>query len=147
MSRTKRAETSRRRLRSSSVEPSPYVTTPATSQKPLEFRVTLKNHLASEFRGLLRVSGQSLETGREINLRPDQTETSNLVVRTALPLTGQIQGSNVAITVDLPIPKEPIAKRNVPLVYADAIVVGGRKVGYLPSYDRDARTRACGAGR
>jgi LmbE family N-acetylglucosaminyl deacetylase len=120
-----------------SVDPSPYVTTPATSQRPLEFKVTLKNHLAADFRGLLRISGPSLETGREINLRPDQTETSNLtVVRTALPFTGQIQGSNVAITVDQPVPKEPIAKRTVPLVYADAIVVSGRRVGYLPSYDQ-----------
>src|SRR6185295_3079504 len=49
-----------------SVEPSPYVTTPATSQKPLEFRITLKNHLNSEFKGLLRVSGQTLETGKEL---------------------------------------------------------------------------------
>ncbi|HKG46367.1 MAG TPA: PIG-L family deacetylase [Pyrinomonadaceae bacterium] len=118
------------------VGPSPYVTTPATSQKPLEFRVTLKNHLPVEFRGLLRVSGQSLETGREIDLKPSETETSNLVVRTPLPLTGQIQGSNIAITVDERIPKEPIAKRSVPLVYADAVVVSGRKVGYLPSYDQ-----------
>jgi len=119
------------------VDPSPYVTTPATSQRPLEFKVTLKSHVASEFRGLLRISGPSLETGREINLRPNQTETSSLtVVRTALPVSGQIQGSNVAITVDQPIPKEPIAKRNVPLVYADAVVVNGRKVGYLPSYDQ-----------
>ena len=46
-----------------------------------------------------------------------------------------IQGSTVAITVDQPIPKDPISKRTVPLVYADAIVVSGRKVGYLPSYD------------
>jgi LmbE family N-acetylglucosaminyl deacetylase len=117
------------------VEPSPYVSTPATSQKPFDFTVTLKNHLRSDFRGLLRVSGQSLETGREINLRPDETATSNIVVRSALPLTGQTQGSNVAVTVDLPVPKEPIAKRNVPLVYAEALVVSGRKVGYLPSYD------------
>jgi LmbE family N-acetylglucosaminyl deacetylase len=117
------------------VEPSPYVSTPATSQKPLDFKVTLKNHLRTDFRGLLRVRGQSLETGREINLHPDETVASNIVVRTALPLTGQTQGSNVAITVDLPIPKEPIAKRNVPLVYAEAVVVNGRKVGYLPSYD------------
>ena len=117
------------------VEPSPYVSTPATSQKPLDFNVTLKNHLRTDFRGLLRVSGQSLETGREINLHPDETTTSNIVVRTALPLTGQTQGSNVAITVDLPNPKEPIAKRNVPLVYAEALVVSGRKVGYLPSSD------------
>jgi hypothetical protein len=117
------------------VEPSPYVSTPATSQKPLDFKVTLKNHLRTDFRGLLRVRGQSLETGREINLHPDETTTSNIVVRTALPLTGKTQGSDVAITVDLPIPKEPIAKRTVPLVYAEALVVGGRKVGYLPSYD------------
>jgi len=118
-----------------SVEPSPYVTTPATSQKPLDFRITLKNHLNSEFKGLLRVSGQTLETGREITLRPDQTDTTNFVVR-PLALSGQIQGSTLAVTVDLPVPKEPIAKRNVPLVYADALVVSGRKVGYLPSYDR-----------
>ena len=118
------------------VDPSPYVTTPATSQKPLEFTVTLKNHLASEFRGLLRVRGQSLETGREIDLKPGETETSNLVVRTALPLAGQNPNSTVAIMVDQPIPKDPIAKRDVPLIYADAIVVSGRKVGYLPSYDQ-----------
>ena len=118
------------------VKPAPYVTTPATSQKPLEFTVTLKNHLPTDFRGLLRVRGQSLETGREINLRPDASETSNVVVRTTLPLAGQIQGSNVAVMVYHPIPKEPIAKRSVPLVYADAVVVSGRKVGYLPSYDQ-----------
>jgi hypothetical protein len=38
--------------------------------------------------------------------------------------------------VDHATPKEPIAKRDVPLVYADAIVVSGRKVGYLPSSDQ-----------
>jgi LmbE family N-acetylglucosaminyl deacetylase len=118
------------------VKPSPYVTTPATSQKPLAFTVTLKNHLPADFRGVLRVRGQSLETGREINLQPNATDTSNLVVRTPLPLAAQIQGSNVAITVDQRDPKNPIAKRDVPLVYADAIVVSGRKVGYLPSYDQ-----------
>jgi LmbE family N-acetylglucosaminyl deacetylase len=116
------------------VKPSPYVTTPATSQRPLDFKVTLQNHLKSNFRGLLRISGQSLETGHEINLRPDETKTSTLVVR-PLPLAGQIQGSSVAVTVDLPIPKEPIAKRMLPFLYADAVVVSGRKVGYLPSYD------------
>ena len=116
------------------VRPSPYVTTPATSQKPLDFKVTLQNRLRSDFRGLLRISGQSLETGHEINLRPDETKTSNLVVR-PLPLAGQIQGTTVSVTVDLPIPKEPLAKRMLPFLYANAVVVSGRKVGYLPSYD------------
>jgi len=122
------------------VEPSPYVSTPATSQKPLEFNIQLKNHLPSEFRGLLRVRGQTLETGREIRLGPNATETANIVVRTALPLSTQAQAQaqerSMAVTVDLPNPKEPIHKRVVPLVYAEAIVVSGRKVGYIPSYDQ-----------
>ena len=116
------------------VRPSPYVTTPATSQKPLDFQVRVQSHLKTDFRGLLRIIGPSLETGHEISLKPNGAETSNLVVR-PLSLAGQIQGSNLAVTVDLPIPKEPIAKRTVPLIYADAVVVSGRKVGYVPSYD------------
>ena len=118
------------------VEPSPYVTTPATWQKPLEFKVRLKNHLASDFRGVLRVGGPSLETGREINLGPEQTETTSLVVRPPLPLSGPARSSDVAVSVDLRKPNEPIAKRTVPLVYAEALVVSDRKVGYLPSYDQ-----------
>ena len=117
------------------VEPVPYVTTPATSQKPLEFRVKLQNHLTSPFRGVLRVRGPSLETGKEIELQPEQVETSNVVVR-SLALTGLMQNTNVDVIVDLRDPKEPIAKRVVPLVYADAIVVAGRKVGYVSSSDK-----------
>lgn len=117
------------------VEPVPYVTTPATSQKPLEFRVKLQNHLKTPFRGVLRLRGPSLETGKEIDLQPEQVESSNLVVR-PLALTGLMQNSNVNVIVDLRDPKEPIAKRVVPLVYANAIVVAGRKVGYIPSYDK-----------
>ncbi len=118
-----------------SVDPSPYVSTPATSQKPLDFTVHLKNHLPSEFRGVLRVRGQSLETGREIHIAANSADVENIVIRTALPLNAQ-QNSEVAVIVDLPNPKDPIAKRVVPLVYAEAIVVSGRKVGYIPSSDR-----------
>ncbi len=117
------------------VEPVPYVTTPATSQKPLEFKVKLQNHLRTPFRGVLRVRGPSLETGREIELQPDQIEISNVVVR-SLALTGLMQNSDVDVIVDLRDPKEPIAKRVVPLIYANAIVVAGRGVGYIPSYDK-----------
>lgn len=118
------------------VEPSLYVTTPATWQKPLEFNVRVKNHLASDFRGVLRVTGPSLETGRELNLGAEATGTANLVVRPPLPLSGPVQSSDIVISVDLRNPREPIAKRSVPLVYAEALVVSGRKVGYLPSYDQ-----------
>ena len=118
------------------LDPSPYVITPATSQKPLEFRVKLKNHLATDFHGLLRVIGQSLETGREINIPGNASDTQNLVVRSPLVLGAPNQDLHVDITVDLPNPKEPIAKRSVPLVYAEALVVSGRKVGYIPSTDQ-----------
>ena len=117
------------------VEPAPYVTTPATSQKPLEFKVKLQNHLATPFLGLLRLRGPSLETGKEIELQPNQIDTSNVVVR-SMALTGLMQNSNVDITVDLRNPTSPITKKTVPLIYANAIVVAGRKVGYLPSYDK-----------
>ncbi len=117
------------------VEPVPYVTTPATSQKPLEFKVKLQNHLTAPFRGVLRVRGPSLETGKEINLQPNQIEAANVTVR-SLALTGLMQNTNVDITVDVRNPQEPITKREVPLVYANAIVVAGRKVGYIPSYDK-----------
>ena len=117
------------------VEPVPYVTTPATSQKPLEFRVKLQNHLTAPFRGVLRVRGPSLETGKEIDLQPNQTDSATLTVR-SLALTGLMQNTNVDITVDVRNPQDPITKRVVPLVYAEAIVVAGRKVGYIPSYDK-----------
>jgi len=123
-----------------SVTPSPYVSTPATSQKPLEFTIRLQNHLPREFRGLLRVKGESLETGKELQIGPNASEVANIVVRTALPLSTQAQAqakeTSMAVTVDLPVPKEPIAKRVVPLIYAEAIVVSGRKVGYIPSSDQ-----------
>ena len=117
------------------VEPVPYVTTPATSQKPLEFKVRLQNHLTAPFRGVLRVRGPSLETGKEIDLQPNQTDSATLTVR-SLALTGLMQNTNVDITVDVRNPQDPITKRVVPLVYAEAIVVAGRKVGYIPSYDK-----------
>jgi len=54
----------------------------------------------------------------------------------SLPLIKQTQAkSEIAVTVDLPIPKTPIHKRNVTLVYADALVAPDIVVGYLPSFD------------
>jgi LmbE family N-acetylglucosaminyl deacetylase len=118
------------------VDPLPYVITPATSQKPLDFKIKLKNHLSSDFRGLVRVIGPSLETGRELTLRANSSDTANLVVRSPLLVGAPNQRLSVDISVDLPNPKEPIARRTVPLVYAEAIVVSGRKVGYIPSSDQ-----------
>ena len=120
-----------------SVDPEVYVSTPATSQKPLEFNVRLINRMPGEFKGLIRVLGPNLETGREIVLAPHSSDVFNVSVRRALPITRRIQsGSEVGVTVDLPNPKTPIDKRKVKLVYADALAAPQLIVGYLPSFDQ-----------
>jgi len=117
------------------VDPDIYVRTPATSQKPLEFKVRLINHMPGEFRGLVRIVGQSLETGREVSLASHSSDVVSVSVR-SLPLIKQTQAkSEIAVTVDLPIPKTPIHKKNITLVYADALVAPDIVVGYLPSFD------------
>jgi LmbE family N-acetylglucosaminyl deacetylase len=117
------------------IDPDIYVRTPATSQKPLEFKVRLINHMATEFRGLVRIVGQNLETGKEVTLTPHSSDVVNVSVR-SLPLPRQTQAkSEVAVTVDLPIPKTPLHKRSVTLVYADAVVAPDVVVGYVPSFD------------
>jgi LmbE family N-acetylglucosaminyl deacetylase len=117
------------------VDPAIYVTTPATSQKPLEFKVRLVNHQATEFKGLVRIVGATLETGREISLLPHSSDVVNVSVKT-MPVSKRRQPqSEVDVTVDLPIPKNPINKRAVPLIYADASVAPDLTVGYIPSFD------------
>jgi hypothetical protein len=120
-----------------SVDPQVYVSTPATSQKPLEFNVRLINHMPGQFKGLIRVLGPNLETGREIVLGSHSSDVFNVSVRQALPITRRIQsGSEVGVTVDLPNPKNPIDKRKVKLIYAAAVVAPELVVGYLPSFDQ-----------
>ena len=119
-----------------SVDPEVNVTTPATAQKPTEFKVRLINRLPTEFRGLIRVIGPSLETGREVVLAPHNSDVQVVTVKRPLPVRRRLQLRTVVqITVDLPIPKAPIHKKNVTLVYADASVAPERVVGYVPSFD------------
>src|SRR5204863_7618787 len=88
------------------VDPKIYVTTPATSQKPLEFKVRVVNHLANEFRGVLRVVGPSLETGLEVVLGPHSSDVVNLSV-TAGPVSKRNKPkTDVVISVDQTVPKK-----------------------------------------
>jgi len=117
------------------VDPQIYVITPATAQKPLEFKVRVVNHLAKEFRGLVRVVGPNLETGREVVLSPHSSDVVNLSVK-AVPVSKRTQPkTDVVISVDQTIPKSPIDKDTVSLVYADARVAPELNVGYIPSFD------------
>lgn len=119
-----------------SVVPNIFVSTPATSQKPLEFKVRVINHMDTEFRGLVRLAGPSLETGREVVLSPHSSDVIIVSVRSPLPMSQRAQPkAQVAISIDKPIPKDPIDKKTVALVYADALVATDLIVGYLPSVD------------
>lgn len=119
-----------------SVDPQVYVTTPATSQKPLDFNVRLINRMPAEFRGIVRIVGPNLETGREFVLGAHSSDLVNVTVRPPLPIGRRPAKSELAISVDLPIPKQPIHKRTIKLVYADALVAPELVVGYLPSFDQ-----------
>ena len=119
-----------------SVEPNINVSTPATLLKPIDFKIRLINRMPTEFRGLVRIVGPSLETGREVLLRPHNSDVFNVSVRSTSPVGRRLQvRTDVVVSVDLPIPKEPIHRKNVSLVYADAVVVPDLVVGYLPSFD------------
>jgi len=97
----------------------------------------LINRMPGELKGLIRVLGPNLETGREVLLAPHSSDVFNVSVRRALPITRRIQsGSEVGVTVDLPNPKTPIDKRKVKLVYANALAAPQLVVGYLPSFDQ-----------
>jgi hypothetical protein len=119
-----------------SVEPEINVTTPATLLKPFDFKIRLINRMPTEFRGLVRIVGPNLETGREVTLQPHNSDVFNVSVRTASPMSRRLQDrSDVVVSVDLPIPKTPIHKKTDSLVYADARVAPDLVVGYLPSFD------------
>ena len=119
-----------------SVEPNISVSTPATALKPIDFKVRLINRMPTEFRGIVRAVGPNLETGREVILRPHASDVFNVSVRSTSPLSRRLQDhADVVVSVDLSIPKTPIHKKNVSLVFADALVAPDLVVGYLPSFD------------
>jgi LmbE family N-acetylglucosaminyl deacetylase len=122
------------------LEPSPYVRTPSTLSLPLRLNLTLINHLSTPFRGLVRINGPNLETGREISLQPREQQTVKIEVRAAgVPARITSHASQTAGTlfasIELPESKDSITRRPVPTVYADARVPSKLLVGYVPSFD------------
>ncbi|HCX30472.1 MAG TPA: hypothetical protein DHU55_12015 [Blastocatellia bacterium] len=121
------------------IEVFPYVITPATSQS-LTFNIALMNHLPGFFRGLLKINGQNLETGREIALEPGEQRSFKIeaVPPVARPVNRRhLSSTAVTVSVALPNPRGnvSIARRTVFTMYADARVSPKLRVAYLPSFD------------
>jgi hypothetical protein len=126
------------------ISPSPYVLTPATLNQPLALKVIVTNNLETSFRGSLSISSRQhhiFEAGRKLSLGP--LETSEVLLKSnAIPLEGPMEqrrsGASSGLLLLSVEPQDgtrPITQRSVKVVYSDARVTRGLRVGFLPSFD------------
>lgn len=134
------------------ISPSPCVQTEQTLGRCNNFRVTLTNHLAKPFTGSLTVartvSGHVPVTVVKLELAPLETRTQMFSNHDARPsretVSEERASASVTVTINPPIPagspsssaKQPILEREVRVVYTEARVTTGLRVGYLPSFDQ-----------
>ena len=130
------------------ITPSPCIRTPRSAGKPMTctlFKTTLTNHLAMPFQGQIKVSfsgpNGSNRTGvpRKIALEPHETRevvaaNSYSTTDSVYPEEAKRSGSTL-ISIEQPDGNGLITSRKVQVVYADARVAQGLRVGYVPSFD------------
>ena len=127
-----------------SISPSPYVWTPATLNRPLSFNVKLTNSLDQSFGGNLTIGNSQshiFEAGRKLSLAPLETtevilKSNAIPLDTAGPRRARSNSGLLLLSVEPQDSRRPIAQRSVPVVYADARVGRGLRVGFLPSFDQ-----------
>lgn len=122
--------------------PSPLVLTPSTINREMSFNLTLKSHRREPFKGFLTVAipaNQLIEMGQKISLRPG--ETQDLVLKSNIihadyrkrAATVRLEPLQLSVLQDnLP---EPVARQTVEVIYSDASVAPGLRVGFVPSFD------------
>jgi hypothetical protein len=125
--------------------PSPYVTTPATLNQPLNFKVTVTNNLERTFNGNLTIGSRQrrvFEAGRKLSLGPLET-TDALLKSNALAFEGRrpapssgLNSGLVLLSIEPQDGGRPVTQRSVRVVYSDARVTKGLRVGFLPSFDQ-----------
>ena len=132
------------------VSPSPCVRTEETLGRCDNFRVTLTNHSAKPFAGLVSLTNGAGQHGRKVShqvqLAPLETRTenfSNYDARPSREILGQLrQTASVVISISSD-PKgqsfdrtNSISERTITITYADARVARDLRVGYVPSFDQ-----------
>jgi LmbE family N-acetylglucosaminyl deacetylase len=127
------------------ISPSPYVWTPATLNQPLSFKVGLTNHLGSAFSGSLTIGNpqhRAFEAGRKLSLAPMETRQVTLKSN-AIPFDTLQERSRpsakfgqLLVAVEPEDASRPITERSVRVVYTDARVARGLRVGFVPSFDQ-----------
>lgn len=126
------------------IVPSPCVRTLETPGHCRVFDVRLTNHLATPFRGVIKVAETNRSRPghgftRQLVLAPHESrnETVRDTATTARKLTRAALRNSISavISVRTSDAKTLITERSVPLVYSDAGTVPDLRVGYVPSFD------------
>lgn len=150
------------------ISPSPCVRTLETPGQCKVFELRLTNHLATPFRGVIKVaeinrSGPGRQFTRQLVLAPHESRDETVRDDTAKPrrLTRAALRNSISAVisihyVDAKASGAPtraaregsstITERSVPLVYSDAGVVTDLQVGYVPSFDETLKLSLAALG-
>lgn len=122
--------------------PSPLVLTPSTINREMSFNLTLKSHRREPFKGFLTVAvpaNQLLEMGQKVSLRPGETQDlilkSNIIHVDYKKHTPTVRLEPLQFSVLQDNLPEPLARQTVEVIYSDASVAPGLRVGFVPSFD------------
>ena len=126
-----------------SVSPSPCVRTEEMLGRCENFEVKLVNHLLTPFRGTTRVEvpglkGNVVTAELPLVLAPGETRDEKVAAKT-LPdrktLPDLRRSGSIQISI-INSAKALITEATVPVVYSNAHVAAGLRVGYVPSFDQ-----------
>ncbi|MDQ2920137.1 MAG: PIG-L family deacetylase [Acidobacteriota bacterium] len=126
------------------ISPSPCVRTQETLGHCKVFNVKLTNHLATPFRGVMKIdvanrSRATREVTRQLVLGPhesrDETVRDSNSNPRRLSFAVLRNSASVVISIHHPDSRPSITERSVPVVFSDARVVPDVRVGYVPSFD------------
>ncbi|MBV9958033.1 MAG: PIG-L family deacetylase [Acidobacteria bacterium] len=130
------------------IAPSPYVFTPANLNQPLTFRVRLVNHQDKPFKGAFMILGQAGEGGEvgpDISLAAHETREFTLrsnIIPVDTPDEQRTPRASFGKAIFQVHPNDSakvITQREARIVYSDARVAPGLRVGYVRSTDDTLR--------
>jgi hypothetical protein len=141
------------------ITPSPCIRTPRSAGDPIGctlFKMTLTNHLATTFQGQIKAgfsgpnAGDRFGAPRNVVLDPLETRevvatNSYPIIDTSYPKEAKRSGSTL-ISIEQSEGTGLITSRKVPVVYTDARVAQGLRVGYVPSFDSTLQNSLAGLG-
>jgi LmbE family N-acetylglucosaminyl deacetylase len=137
------------------IVPSPCVRTLETPGQCKVFELKLTNHLATPFRGVIKVaentrSGRGHQFTRQLVLAPhesrDETVRDTAATPRRLTRTALKNSTSAVISIQSVDAKTSITERSVPLVYSDAGVAPDLRVGYVPSFDETLKLSLAALG-